>query len=312
MEKKFLIRTFEPKDAPQMEALQERCIEICPDTSLLPAGFYFAPGFENGANIFIASSLKGAHLGHVMVYPYHVSSVLDGARVLWMDLRVDPELEEGAEIKDQLLLKAIERAQAIQQRLSEPAVLSATYFAQGIASIEYLQARGFRYYETGYTLRRDLAQPVPDLPAPANLSILPWRMETRAEQTQYIQAYETVFHNDAWNLKSLQHFMSSDLWSVGTTFTAFSGKQIAGSVMAYYGPDDPEKIGTTEHIFVLPQWRRQGLASYLICQALTYLQKRGLVEAELQVSADNPNAIVVYQKVGFQVYKEEVSLGFAI
>lgn len=312
MKEKFVIRNFEPKDAPQMEALQARCIEVCPDTSVLPAGFYFAPGFENGANIFIASSLNNEHLGHVMVYPYQISSVLDGARVLWMDLRVDPDLEDGAEIKDQLLLKAVERAQAIQQRLSEPAVLSATYFGQGIASIEYLQARGFRHYETGYTLRRDLADPIPNLPQPENLSILPWRMETIAEQSQYIQAYEAVFHNDVWNLKGLQHFMSSDLWSVGTTFTAFSGKQIAGSIMVYYGPDDPEKIGTTEHVFVLPQWRRQGLASYLLCQALAYLKKRGLVVAELQVSAENPSAIGIYQKIGFQVYQEEVSLGFAI
>jgi GNAT superfamily N-acetyltransferase len=308
----YKIRTFEPKDAPRMEDLQARCIQVCPDTGLLPAGFYFAPGFENGANIYIAEGSKGEHLGQVMIYPYQVSSALEGARVLWMDLRVDPGLINGSEIQDALLLKAIERAQVLQQRLKMPAVLAATYYAQGEASIQYLQARGFRHYETGYTLRRDLSQPIPEMTTPANVDIRPWRMESEKDQIQYIQALESVFHNDAWNLKALQQFMSSDLWSVGTTFTAFSGKQIIGSVMAYYGPDDPGKIGTTEHVFVLPQWRKQGVASWLLKEALLYLKDRGLLEAELQISTDTPRNIEVYQKVGFQVFQEEVSLGFEI
>jgi len=295
-----------------MEDLQARCIRACPDTSLLPGGFYFAPGFDNGANIFIAAGLNGEYYGHVVVYPYQISRALDGARVLWMDLRVDPHLPGGPLIKDALLLKAIDRAGEIQQKLSEPAVLSVTYFARGAASIEYLQARGFRHYETAYILRRDLSNPIPEFPIPAGVTLLPWKMETVREQEEYIRAYESVLNNDAWDLKGLQHFMSSDFWSVGTTFTAFAGGQIAGSLIAYYGPDDPEKIGTTEHFFVLPQWRQQGLASLLIAEALRFLKSRGLAEAELQVTAENPRAITTYQKLGYEVYQEEVSLGFAI
>ena len=42
------LRPFVPDDAPKMVALQARCLEISPDISLLPAGFYHGPKFEGG------------------------------------------------------------------------------------------------------------------------------------------------------------------------------------------------------------------------------------------------------------------------
>jgi len=307
------IRNFEPADAPRMEDLQARCIARCPDTSLLPAGFYWAPGFDNGKNIFCALDGQGRHMGHVAVYPYQASAALDGARVLWMDLRVDPEHPGGPALRDKLLAIAVKRAGELKKSLRENrAVLSATYFAAGMESIDYLRNEGFQPYETGYTLRRDLSLPVPPVPVPVGVEVRAWRMPTQSEQENYLAAHQSVFRDGTWTLKSLQHFMKSEMWAAGTTYTAFDGQKLAGSVMVYYNPDSPDKTGSTEHVFVLPKYRKLGIAPYLLREALTYLKKRGMKAAELQVSAQNRRAIEIYEQLGYTVFQEEVSLGLEV
>ena len=48
------LRTFEPEDVSKMVDLQQRCVARCPDTTVLPGGFYLSPGFAGGNNILCA------------------------------------------------------------------------------------------------------------------------------------------------------------------------------------------------------------------------------------------------------------------
>lgn len=310
-----VIRHFMPDDARRMMRLQEKCLRVCPDMSLLEAGFYYAPGFDNGKNILCGVSQDNQLCGYVVVYPTYVSSKL-AARVLWMDLRVDPDFEGADCLKETLLEKAIAHARVIQEDVSEQrAVLSATYFAQGKASIDYLLSRGFVHYESCYQMRRGLSTPIPDVPSPEGVAVRSWRMETEAEQIEYYKAYNRAFQNQGRDLDELRHFMKSERWSAGTTFTAYIDQEIVGSVMVYYDPDDQrneEKIGFTEHVFVLPSWRRRGIAKYLLREGLRYLKMRGLAEAELEVVSDNRRALAVYESLGYRVLQEELSLGFRL
>ena len=307
-------RLFTPADAPRLVELQGRCLRISPDIGLIEAGFYHAPAFEQGRNILCAVDPQDRLLGYVAIYPHYVSKRL-GARILWTDVRVEPELPQAESLRDTLLERAIVRAGEIRDASGQRVALSATYFAEGRASIDYLLSRGFTHYESSYLMRRDLAAPIPDMPRPQGVEVRHWRMETEAEQRAYVEACNEAFQNDGRSLGELQHFMQSPTWSVGTTITAFVGDKVAGSVMVYYDPMQPvnaERSGATEWVFVLPQWRRRGVARYLLREGLAYLQERGLDQAELQVVSDNRQALALYEVVGYGVHQEEISLGLTL
>jgi ribosomal protein S18 acetylase RimI-like enzyme len=294
-----------------MARLQGSCVAACPDTGRFPAEFWHGPGFDGGKNIFCAVDGQDELLGYVAICPSYVSRHL-GARLLWIDLRADPERQDAEAIKDVLLERARTRAYEIaRQRPEEEFAISATYFSAGQASIQYLKARGFAHYQTCYAMRRDLSEPVPDLPAPSGVEIRPWLMETEAEQRAYLAAYEMAFQNDAKSLEEWQHFMRSEHWSVGTTFAAFADDQVVGSVAIWYRPGS--RWGArTEHVFVIPQWQRRGIARCLLGQSLLYLRERELAHAELEVDGANRPALSLYRSLGYRVHKEEVSLGLPL
>jgi ribosomal protein S18 acetylase RimI-like enzyme len=294
-----------------MAQVQARCVATCLDTSRFPLGFWHGPGFDQGRNIFCAANEQEGLLGYAALSPTYVSRHLK-ARVLWLDVRADPERADAEAIKDILFEKAYTRAHEIARELpDEKVAMSATYFVEGEASIEYLQAKGFQHYQTCYTMRRDLHEPMPDMTLPAGVEVRPWRMENEAEQQTYLAAYDIAFQDESKNLEELQHFMQSEHWSVGTTFTAFASDQIVGSVAIWYHPDS-KWAGKTEAVFVIPQWRRRGIARYLLREAMLCLQERGLAHAELEMDSTNEPALTLYESLGYHVYKEEVSLGLLL
>jgi ribosomal protein S18 acetylase RimI-like enzyme len=310
------IRHFTPADAPRLVDLQRRCLQVSPDMNPLPGDFYLAPGFAGGKNILLARGAGKRLLGHVAIYPSHVSERLGGAQVLWFDLRADPAYEHAGLLKDLLLQAAVARAREIQHELhGQKVALSATYFIRGQASIDALRSRGFVPYESIYLMRRDLSLPLPEVPHPEGVEVRNWRMKSEAEQRAYLEAYNQVLRAGRRDLGELQYFMQSPMWSVGTTFSAFAGQQVVGSVMTYYDPTDKSahgQVGSTEYIFVLPRWRRRGIARYLIREAMAYLKARGLAYAELEVVADNERALDLYKLLGYEVIQEEVSLGLLL
>jgi ribosomal protein S18 acetylase RimI-like enzyme len=310
------IRNYRSADAPRLAHIQARCVTACPDTGRFPPEFWEGPSFENGQNIFCAVDQQDGLLGYAAISPSYISRHLD-ARVLWLDLRADPRRADAGAIKDVLFERALARAHEIAgQCPEERAALSATYFAEGQASIEYLRGKGFARCQSCYTLRRDLAEPIPDLPAPPGVQVQPWRMETESEQRAYLEAYDAAFGDEGKNLEDLQHFMKSEHWSVGTTFTAFAapqdaGNRVVGSVAIWYQPGS-RLAGKTEAVFVIPEWRRRGIARYLLREGMLYLKARGLAYAELEMDSANTAAMALYESLGYRVYKGEVSLGLPL
>jgi ribosomal protein S18 acetylase RimI-like enzyme len=100
------------------------------------------------------------------------------------------------------------------------------------------------------------------------------------------------------------------LWSAGCSIGAFDGSDnLLGSVMAYWYDGSG---GITEEVFVLPQWRRKGVAQCMIKEALIYLKECGKLSAELEVRKSNEIAVNLYEKMGYEISKEDWSLGIFI
>ena len=302
----FAIRNFRTDDATAMVELQSRCVDFCPDTGKFEPGFWFSPGFEGGKNIFIAEDQEYQIRGYAATTSAYYSNTLE-ARVFWIDLRSDPKFDKDQKIKDTLLECIIQRGKEMKiEEQRERAAMGATYFAQGETSINYLKARGFTYFETMLAMRKSfpglhLAQPQPE----SGVEIKPWKMESQEDKIAYLAAREAAFGYPLGRLDLLEHFTQSELWQEGTSFTAFSGKKVVGSVMALAN-------GLLDYVFVIPEWRGKGIARALIIEALKFLQEREHSQAWLEVYSHNQAAVGLYQSLGFETFKEEISLGYLL
>jgi mycothiol synthase len=93
---------------------------------------------------------------------------------------------------------------------------------------------------------------------------------------------------------------------------AWDRDEVAGSVMTFVWQVENETLGLSrgwlEHISVRRPWRRRGLASALIAEALLALRAAGLREAALGVDAENTSgALRVYEALGFRRVRTDVS-----
>ena len=130
-------------------------------------------------------------------------------------------------------------------------------------------------------------------------------MESREEKIAYLAARETAFGYPLGRLDLLEHFTQSELWQNGTCLTAFSDGKIIGSAMALTN-------GLLDYVFVLPEWRGRGIARALVLEALKFLQERDHTQAWLEVLSHNQVAVGLYQSLGFETFKEEISLGYLL
>ncbi len=69
-----------------------------------------------------------------------------------------------------------------------------------------------------------------------------------------------------------------------------------------------EKHGYLGFMYVDPQYRGQGIAKLIVNHLIDWCKKRDIDEIQLDVYADNLNAIKSYEKVGFKANKVEMRL----
>ncbi|MFC1997342.1 GNAT family N-acetyltransferase [Chloroflexota bacterium] len=272
-----------------MVKIQNICLEISADTGKFEPGFWLSPGFESGKNIIIAENADSKILGYAATLSAYYSNTLE-ARVLWIDLRTDPDLDKHSGIKDKLLERIIHRGYEIKvQENRERAAVGATYFSQGQASIDYLKSRGFKHFETILAMRKNLSGPINDFERNPDIEIKSWKMEARADKIAYLAARELAFGYPLGRLDLLEHFTDSELWQGGTTFTGFSNGKIVASVMVLSN-------GLLDFVFVIPEWRGKGIAKDLICEGLKFLEPCGHSQAWLEVLSHNQAAVRILQR----------------
>ncbi len=165
---------------------------------------------------------------------------------------------------------------------------------------------GYEIVRYGYLMVRDLADPIAPVGLPDGLEIRP---VDRADHRRIWAADEEAFR-DHWDAAERTDAdfgswfaipeLDTSLWRV-----AWDGGEVAGAVMTFVYPNENQVLrverGWLEHISVRRPWRRRGLASALIADALRGLRAAGMAEAALGVDADNPSgALSMYQAIGFR------------
>lgn len=307
--KKFTIRSFTASLVNPVVALQSAYTAVYPDATIIPGEHYLSPAFEGGENIFCAMDESGQLVGYAPLYPVLMRQPSDLPHTLWAEIKTDPVCDAPGEIKDRLFEQLLLRARELTDKFpGHPIHLTFQYFPSETASIEYVTSKGCQYTESVFTMRRDLSVAIPCPSSADGIELRPWRMDSEAEQQQYVQARNECFPEAPLELGDWQYFMQSSYWSVGTTVAAFEGDELIGNVALFW--DEAEnrrsvnKIGFTEYIFVRPGWRGRNIARSLINAGLSHLRRQGLAEAHLEVRAKNASALRLYVDLGYEVIRE--------
>jgi ribosomal protein S18 acetylase RimI-like enzyme len=302
-------RNFSYNDVAQVMDLQLAYARSYPNALVIPGEAYLSPGFHGGEDVLCLFDLNGQLLGYAPLFTNLILEANDTPHTVWAEVKVNPGCESPTLLKDLLFEKAVSRAREITREAPEHKTrMIFQYDVTETQSIAYVQSKGSRYAESVFQMRRLLAQEIPLIPQPTGVTVRQWRMDTDAEQREYIRARNEAFPEAPIALEEWQYFLQSPNWEVGNMITAFDGTQVVGSVAVYWDEEENRrfgrKAGHTEYIFVCQGWRKQGIAAYIICEALKYLRDRQLEEAVLEVRALNRKALSLYESLGYQVINE--------
>ena len=121
--------------------------------------------------------------------------------------------------------------------------------------------------------------------------------ELNIEEIPYIAQMETDTFSDGWSEKSLQESFEQEHVKM---FVYEEQNRITGYVVFYGGMDEGDLV----RIAVLPQGRRKGIGSALLCELWKYCKEQNIGRVLLEVRESNSPAIALYEKQGFTVIAE--------
>ena len=170
--------------------------------------------------------------------------------------------------------------------------------------------RPIRYYEE---MRRSLRDSIPAEPLRHGLRHEPWSRE-RDEQVRL--AHNEAFA-DHWGSQPLtpdswaHRFVGHPHFRADLSVCVLDGEEVAGYCLSYHSAEDVRVHGRLEgwlgQIGVRRPWRKQGLATYIICEVMRRMAGAGLDHAVLVVDSDNPTgAAGLYRRLGFVTSHREL------
>jgi ribosomal protein S18 acetylase RimI-like enzyme len=174
-----------------------------------------------------------------------------------------------------------------------------------VGAVGLLEEHGYDVGRYGVLMTRDLTTPIERLTLPEGLEIRPveqrhhrqiWDADAEAFRDHWNSAERTEADFEGW---FAEPEINTALWRV-----AWAGDEVAGAVMPSIWPAENEALGVRrgwlDHVSTRRPWRRQGVASALIVDALLGLRAAGMTEAFLGADAENVSgAVRVYERLGF-------------
>ena len=260
-------------------------------------------------NVFIALDRNGQPLGSLFIYPFFDADLEpEHPHNLYLHLHTERTKDAGEPVKDVLLEHALRRAVEIKHQAQQKKTrVYACFLKHQQDKIAYFLQRGFTHDEGMYILDRHESAEMPHVKAPKEITIQSWKMETEAEQHQFIETHRKIFSRHPYTTASLQKLMALPGWN---NFTAWSHTEIAGNIMVFIKRDNNNAIGYIEDLFVQKHWRKRGIAKYLLYTALTHFQNIGLHHVQLEMWSANKPASQLYRLFGFSPIDEtEIAVG---
>jgi ribosomal protein S18 acetylase RimI-like enzyme len=279
-----------------------------PKSEIIDEKMLLSPVYGGGENVICALDNNGKLVGYVPV-AVHLVEAPDVPHLVWANMVISPDVINPEPLRDLLLKHAIQRAREITSSVPSRIInLAFQYHISETESIEYVVSRGAIYTDSVLRMVRDLTGDIIQIPAPENIEVRYWRIETEEELKAYVEARNEAFVNMPVTVEDWQHFLFSVVGDSGTTVAAFDEDKVVGAVSAYWSDAENRLYGVesgwTENVFVLAPWRGRGIVESMISMALTYLKEHGLKQAQLDPGVSNQRAIHVYKRLGFEITDE--------
>jgi GNAT superfamily N-acetyltransferase len=306
-----IVRNYQASDIEKLARFFERYQEAFPDAKLVSPEYYtYHPTLAGGQNVFCALDHEERIVGFAPVFPAPATeeSEPEEPHHIWTIVLADPGAPDAGQARTLLLERVIERAKAIKASFTPRRVkLAADMTVSQRPDIDHLLENGFERYEGMHVMNRITTDQIPDVSVPPEITVRRAKMTTEEEQEAYVRAYNSCFFEFPKTLEALRFFLNSPVWAAGTAVAAFDPQGgLVGSVMAY--PDEEAGWGVVDDVFVLPEWRRRGIARRLVGEGIRYFREQGVQEVHLDVVQSNEPAISLYRSMGYLTIDEEVML----
>ncbi|MHA6531216.1 GNAT family N-acetyltransferase [Paenibacillus sp. BAC0078] len=292
-----VIRNFEQADMPALGEFYNAVISSGQAIS------WWVGEETNWANVFCA--FEGNQMvakGQVEVFNIiPEASTPECKHKLLINLKAAPGREEDTALLDGVYSLLLARARELKETLpgSHSTLLCVGNYAVEESYHRYFQERqGYRPLQNLYSMERDSSEPIAELVLAEGLDCMHWSMETREERDLYLKLESEVWPDAPLGAKRLAEYREHPLW---TAIIAREAGTIVGSAMVW----QEDEGGVIEDVFVREAWRRRGIASFLLAEALKYLQGHGLGNVSLVARTDNDSALALYTTAGFQTESEE-------
>jgi mycothiol synthase len=168
----------------------------------------------------------------------------------------------------------------------------------------------------GFARRRSLWQMRRSLYAPIAVPLFPAGVTLRAfergrDEDAWLRVNAVAFaehpEQGRWSASDLQLRMAEPWFDPAGFLLAFRGEELLGFHWTKVHSDSAEPIGEVYVLGIDPAAQRLGLGSALTLAGLRYLRGRGLSQATLYVDEDNPQAVRLYERLGFSRWNTDVS-----
>jgi mycothiol synthase len=257
----------------------------------------------------VIAEVKGRPVGYGQAWP---ELDRDGERVFWHIAHTIPELRTT-------------NLRLAMFRLNETRIRSMAKAREWVGKTSFgawaldesndwrdmLLAEGYAPVMHFYEMIRQDLNGIPDHPLPAGLEIRAARPE---EYLKVWNARKEALRDKPFFLESNYDKQHYELWVNEPTFTpglwqvAWDGDRVAGMAENHVPVEDKllgRKRGHTQMLFVMPGWRRRGLARALLSRSLMMMREMGLKEASLDVETQNTSGeIQLYEGMGYSIAKK--------
>lgn len=177
------------------------------------------------------------------------------------------------------------------------------------------RAAGYQPQRWWYDMHRDLGRPLPPVPpVPAGLALVPYRRERdEALRLAHGEAFAGHWGSTPPDAERWAHwYTSSTAFRPDVSRLVLDGDEIAAYLVAYHYAADEAATGVREayvgQLGVRPAWRRRGLGSLLLADALAGFAAAGYQRSSLTVDTGNATgALGLYERAGYAVATQSVT-----
>jgi mycothiol synthase len=233
---------------------------------------------------------------------------------LWVEVHPD---WRGRGLEDGLIdwAEARGRQRLLAVNNSLPCLLRWAHQDTQTDRIARLEGRGYRPERYFFRMRRDLREPIPDLPLPEGITL---RTFTPGMSSAVLSMLNEAFR-DHWSFEFItdedwqKFFIERSSFRPDVTFLAMDGGDIAGVSFNTISPEENArndiKEGWVAELAVRRPWRKRGIATALLYASMRAFEREGLDYATLGVDAENlTGALRLYERVGFVAVKRFIQM----